>query len=237
MAWFGRADIYQLLISPYIYPVFPDHNDQNGPLSLFRAPPTSSPLSVRAARDIFFGPSPSRRPPPLPLSLPLPPKMGPNAVLSLVLVLGLHCLVPHALGLDLPPHPQIVARGEMKVGSSCSDEGQWNCMGDSWQRCAAGVWTKTVPTADNIRCSPVGLADDVDLKHPGDDDRDRDHDDDDDGDDEDRTSRPPSNSGMGPLPRACGAKAHGLMLQQQVRPLESTDGAVLPGPCWDCCYR
>lgn len=126
--------------------------------------------------------------------------MGPNVLLSLV-VLGLQCLVPQALGLEVLPRPaQIVARGEMKVGSACSDEGQWNCMGDSWQRCAAGVWTKTVPTADNIRCSPVGLADDVDLKHPGDDDDDKDRDHDkDDKDDDDRDSRPPSSSASSTL--------------------------------------
>ncbi|KAK6866053.1 hypothetical protein PG995_002581 [Apiospora arundinis] len=53
----------------------------------------------------------------------------------------------------------------MDPGSSCSEEGQWNCMGSSWQRCAAGRWTKVVECAPGTRCTPNGLTDDMNVEN------------------------------------------------------------------------
>ncbi|KAJ2901542.1 hypothetical protein MKZ38_001675 [Zalerion maritima] len=57
---------------------------------------------------------------------------------------------------------------EQEAGSSCSEEGQWNCMTNSWQRCAAAVWSVTMPCADGTTCSPSGLT--YDFAVNGDDD-------------------------------------------------------------------
>ncbi|KAK7924889.1 hypothetical protein PG985_006943 [Apiospora marii] len=58
-----------------------------------------------------------------------------------------------------------LAKREMDVGSSCSEEGQWNCMGDSWQRCAAGRWSGVVKSAPGTSCTPNGLTDDLDAEN------------------------------------------------------------------------
>ena len=54
-------------------------------------------------------------------------------------------------------------------GSACSDEGQWNCMEHSWQRCGGGIWSKEMPLSDGTKCTPSGLTDDVEIEHDGDD--------------------------------------------------------------------
>ena len=65
-------------------------------------------------------------------------------------------------------------------GSACSEEGKWNCMDSSWQRCGGGVWSLEMPLAKGTKCTPNGLTDDVDIDYDDDD-----HDDDDDDDDDD----------------------------------------------------
>ncbi|TQV98477.1 hypothetical protein V2A60_007785 [Cordyceps javanica] len=62
--------------------------------------------------------------------------------------------------------PRLQAR-QQQAGSSCSDEGQWNCMTGSWQRCAAGRWSVTVPCAKGTTCYPAGLTRDLRIQHDG----------------------------------------------------------------------
>jgi hypothetical protein len=54
-----------------------------------------------------------------------------------------------------PPHHALLRRDE-DVGSSCDSEGQWNCMTDSWQRCASGEWSSVIQCADRTKCEPSG---------------------------------------------------------------------------------
>ncbi|OAA81764.1 hypothetical protein LEL_01309 [Akanthomyces lecanii RCEF 1005] len=56
---------------------------------------------------------------------------------------------------------------QQSVGSACSDEGQWNCMTSSWQRCAAGRWSVTMPCAKGTTCYPAGLTHDFRIQHDG----------------------------------------------------------------------
>ncbi|KAK8083235.1 hypothetical protein PG996_002016 [Apiospora saccharicola] len=63
-----------------------------------------------------------------------------------------------------PVFPELAKR-DMDVGSSCSEEGQWNCMGSSWQRCAAGRWSSVVQCAPGTHCTPNGLTDDMDAEN------------------------------------------------------------------------
>ncbi|KAI0482941.1 hypothetical protein GGR56DRAFT_214948 [Xylariaceae sp. FL0804] len=52
----------------------------------------------------------------------------------------------------------VVVRREETPGSSCTgSEGQWNCMTDSFQRCAAGQWSVAQDCAAGTVCSPSGL--------------------------------------------------------------------------------
>ncbi|XXG94484.1 hypothetical protein Hte_000741 [Hypoxylon texense] len=47
---------------------------------------------------------------------------------------------------------------QMSEGSSCEgSEGQWNCLTDQWQRCAAGRWSVVMDCAEGTICSPSGL--------------------------------------------------------------------------------
>ncbi|KAL6869289.1 hypothetical protein ACO1O0_000613 [Amphichorda felina] len=68
-------------------------------------------------------------------------------------------------------------------GSECSPEGQWNCMPDSWQRCASGRWSPAMDLAEGTACTPQGLVDDVTIEHDGSVNGDGDGDDDGDGGD------------------------------------------------------
>ncbi len=52
-----------------------------------------------------------------------------------------------------------------RVGSSCSDEGQWICMSSSWQRCASGEWSVVMPMSDGTVCTPGGSSDDIKIEH------------------------------------------------------------------------
>jgi hypothetical protein len=38
-------------------------------------------------------------------------------------------------------------------GAACSSEGMWNCLGTSYQRCAAGTWTVAMPMAPGTKCT------------------------------------------------------------------------------------
>ncbi|KAI1761377.1 hypothetical protein GGR53DRAFT_29015 [Hypoxylon sp. FL1150] len=51
-----------------------------------------------------------------------------------------------------------VEKRQMSAGSSCDgSEGQWNCLTNQWQRCAAGQWSVVVDCAEGTICSPSGL--------------------------------------------------------------------------------
>jgi uncharacterized membrane protein YgcG len=55
------------------------------------------------------------------------------------------------------------------AGSACSgSEGQWNCMTDSWQRCAAGQWSVVMQCSLGTICTPAGLTNDFHVEYaPG----------------------------------------------------------------------
>ncbi|KAL7936029.1 hypothetical protein V8C35DRAFT_247417 [Trichoderma chlorosporum] len=69
-----------------------------------------------------------------------------------------------------PPAPQPTSGGSSPsnssttVGSACSDEGQWNCASDgkSFQRCASGAWSASMPVAAGTSCQP-GMSDSLTM--------------------------------------------------------------------------
>lgn len=63
----------------------------------------------------------------------------------------------------------IVPRDQQQTpGSSCpGSEGQWNCMTDSWQRCAAGKWSVVMQCAAGTACAPAGLTYDFKVQFSG----------------------------------------------------------------------
>ncbi|KAI1345012.1 hypothetical protein F5Y15DRAFT_14440 [Xylariaceae sp. FL0016] len=79
-------------------------------------------------------------------------------LIALLTMLGLQLSALASSSSDLQPGHPSLARREMSAGSSCSgSEGQWNCMTNSFQRCAAGVWSVTQDCADGTVCTPSGL--------------------------------------------------------------------------------
>lgn len=52
-------------------------------------------------------------------------------------------------------------------GTACSPEGQWNCMPDTWQRCAAGQWSVVMDLAQGTICTPQGLSEEITIEHDG----------------------------------------------------------------------
>jgi hypothetical protein len=66
---------------------------------------------------------------------------------------------PTSTNMSMPPQDGTrFMRRDMTAGSSCSEEGQWYCMGTSWQRCAAGQWSVTMQCAEGTQCTPSGLS-------------------------------------------------------------------------------
>lgn len=59
-----------------------------------------------------------------------------------------------------PSNGTLPASSSTTAGSKCSTEGQWNCLsgGKSYQRCAAGLWSISMPVAAGTSCKP-GLGD------------------------------------------------------------------------------
>ena len=72
-----------------------------------------------------------------------------------------------ALCLASPAQPHHHRRRSQPEGAECSPEGQWNCMPDSWQRCASGRWSVVMDLAEGTVCTPQGLVDDVTIEHDG----------------------------------------------------------------------
>ncbi|KAF4123399.1 hypothetical protein GMORB2_6100 [Geosmithia morbida] len=109
----------------------------------------AQPPTRRTMADLDKGPTESR----VPVPVPVP--------------------VSASVSVSVPAHRRA---DQQEPGSSCSSEGEWNCMGDSWQRCAAGRWSIVVSTAKGTECTPQGMADDISTE-------DKDGSDDDDDDD------------------------------------------------------
>lgn len=62
--------------------------------------------------------------------------------------------------------PGLLLRRQQDEGSDCAgSEGQWNCMADTWQRCAGGQWSAVMDMAEGTRCSPEGLTGDFQIEH------------------------------------------------------------------------
>ncbi|KAH7163191.1 hypothetical protein B0J13DRAFT_601738 [Dactylonectria estremocensis] len=80
-------------------------------------------------------------------------------------------LIPQSTAISDPgrtftiPHQGRLVRRAEDAGSSCDSEGQWNCMTDSWQRCASGEWSKEIQCAEGTRCTPLGLTDNFTVEH------------------------------------------------------------------------
>jgi hypothetical protein len=62
-----------------------------------------------------------------------------------------------------PVSPAPVVSGSQTPGSTCSPEGQWNCLGTSFQRCAAGTWSVVQQMAAGTVCT-VGQSANLDMK-------------------------------------------------------------------------
>ncbi|KFH41927.1 hypothetical protein ACRE_073710 [Hapsidospora chrysogenum ATCC 11550] len=92
------------------------------------------------------------------------------------------CLAAPARGQSLPSHEiatgttattvtsgvaNPIARRAETEGAECSPEGQWNCMPDTWQRCASGRWSVVMDLAEGTICTPQGLVDDITVEHDG----------------------------------------------------------------------
>lgn len=59
-------------------------------------------------------------------------------------------------------------RDQQTPGLSCpGSEGQWNCMTNSWQRCAAGRWSLVMQCAAGTACVPSGLTYDFKVQFSG----------------------------------------------------------------------
>lgn len=72
---------------------------------------------------------------------------------------------------QLPDLPQNVtdeithlAGSPQPTGVGCSPEGQWNCMGNQWQRCASGRWSVIMACAAGTACVPLGLTNDFRIQ-------------------------------------------------------------------------
>ncbi|PNP57775.1 hypothetical protein THARTR1_01933 [Trichoderma harzianum] len=80
---------------------------------------------------------------------------------------------PAASAPAAPPAPQpskpasggsSPSNGAVTAGSACSSEGQWSCASDgkSFQRCASGMWSASMPVAPGTSCQP-GTSDSLTL--------------------------------------------------------------------------
>lgn len=100
----------------------------------------------------------------------LPPPERTMAIFVVLFFLGVQQVT--AINTDLPNQPlsrqnhhyEMVSgpirpldKRAMSAGSDCGgSEGQWNCMTNSWQRCAAGRWSEEIHCAAGTVCRPSG---------------------------------------------------------------------------------
>jgi hypothetical protein len=96
----------------------------------------------------------------------------PRMVLSSPSPLAMTCILTSTLLLPSfaqeiqALHPPLPKRSET-VGSACSTEGQWNCMTNSFQRCASGQWSAVMNCAAGTMCTPTGLTVEFRVQHDG----------------------------------------------------------------------
>lgn len=100
-------------------------------------------------------------------------RSGTNAIASMALVIMLiftattSATPTNTNSPSISPIPLKIIQRDYQAGSSCSSEGQWNCMGTSWQRCAAGQWSVVMQCAENTQCTPSGLSYDFAVEYKG----------------------------------------------------------------------
>ncbi|XP_044724733.1 uncharacterized protein HRG_02629 [Hirsutella rhossiliensis] len=68
--------------------------------------------------------------------------------------------------ITAPSNKDLARRAEAE-GSSCSPEGQWNCITNTWQRCAGGRWSVVMDSAAGTVCRPAGQTSDFRIEHDG----------------------------------------------------------------------
>ncbi|KAH7171079.1 hypothetical protein EDB81DRAFT_777586 [Dactylonectria macrodidyma] len=97
----------------------------------------------------------------------------PSMSMIVTTIFMLAALVSQAMAISDPsrtltfPHHGPLARRAEEAGSACDSEGQWNCMTDSWQRCASGEWSEEIQCAEGTRCTPSGHTDNFTIEHDG----------------------------------------------------------------------
>ncbi|KAG6005404.1 hypothetical protein E4U21_000184 [Claviceps maximensis] len=90
-----------------------------------------------------------------------------NHLASIIAVLSLLASVAHADPSEQHKSSDGLFRREQAAGSRCAPEGQWNCMTNSFQRCASGQWSVVMNCAAGTACSPVGLSVEFRIQHDG----------------------------------------------------------------------
>ena len=98
----------------------------------------------------------------------LTPHMAPNS--CALLLLAASALTTFARASE--PDDNLTSRldlrqPDMSAGAACSPEGQWNCMTNSFQRCASGIWSPVMSCAQGTQCSPAGLSDTMHVEFAG----------------------------------------------------------------------
>lgn len=116
------------------------------------------------------------------------PRLRPAATIAALFILFSSLTLPSlatAPSTDLTTTPEAppkdlvartLARRAEEAGSGCSTEGQWHCMTNSFQRCAAGHWSVEMAMSEGTKCTPAGYTDDYNfqIERDGDDDDDDD---------------------------------------------------------------
>ncbi|EHK16770.1 uncharacterized protein TRIVIDRAFT_135791, partial [Trichoderma virens Gv29-8] len=166
----------------------PGQSDCTGPAPA-SPPPVAPPAGDPDANTMKCSASPSSQPPasqPAPTSAPMPtvpggvfitspigqPTQAPTQPTTLVSVTSVS-QPPAATssGPQQTPSPPPPTNGGSKppsgsttAGTPCSAEGQWNCASDgkSFQRCASGAWSASIPVAPGTSCQP-GTSDNLTL--------------------------------------------------------------------------
>lgn len=64
----------------------------------------------------------------------------------------------------IPPAKAHIRRSE-QAGMPCWNEGQWNCMTHSFQRCASGLWSVEQAMSAGTKCSPAGYTDMIAIEY------------------------------------------------------------------------
>ncbi|KAK1771456.1 hypothetical protein QBC33DRAFT_591748 [Phialemonium atrogriseum] len=108
---------------------------------------------------------------------PAPPNSPPLpfAPLLLLFLLGLSLLAQPATAAPHTDNSTASAGveprdgdGRRTPGSDCAgSEGLWDCMTDSWQRCASGRWSEVMQCAAGTECAPAGQSYEFEVRYAG----------------------------------------------------------------------